>query len=64
MRIIFPNDSGGVSVIIPAPGFSAEDCLSAVPFGSPYRIVDDADIPSNREYRAAWTHDFTGAPIK
>lgn len=64
MRVIFPNDSGGISVIIPAPGYSAEDCLSAVPTGSPYRIVEDDAIPADREFRDAWTADFTGAPIK
>jgi len=64
MRIIYPNDSGGISVVIPAPGFSADDCLSAVPSGSPYRIVEDDAIPADRTFRNAWEADFEGAPIK
>lgn len=64
MKIIFPNDSGGVSIIVPAPGFSAEDCLSAVPSGKPYLMVEDDAIPADRTFRDAWTADFTGAPVK
>lgn len=64
MRIIFPNDSGGISVIIPAPGFSAEDCLVSVPTGVPYLIVADDVIPDDRTFRDAWTADFAGAEVK
>ena len=63
MRIIYPNDSGGISVVIPAPGFSAEDCLGAVPTGSPYLIVEDDVIPSDRTFRGAWTADFSNAEV-
>jgi len=51
-RIIFQNDSGGVSVIVPTG--SVELALKDVPTGVPYEIVDAADIPSDRTFRNAW----------
>lgn len=50
-RIIYQNDSGGVSVIIPAPGF---DATKDVPAGKSYKIVDVSSIPSDRSFRNAW----------
>lgn len=58
-RIIYPNGEG-VSVIIPAGALStAETARKDVPAGVAYRIVDDADIPSDRSQRDLWTADFT-----
>jgi hypothetical protein len=57
-RIIFPNDDGGVAVIIPAPecGLTIEEIAAKdVPAGKPYEIVDDSAIPSDRTFRGAWT---------
>jgi len=51
-RIIYQNESGGVSVIIPTE--SVELALKDVPAGTPYEIVDVADIPSERTFRGAW----------
>lgn len=55
-RIIYPNDEGGVSIIVPAPGVSQEDVLKAVPAGKPYKIVDVADVPTDRTFRDAWEY--------
>ena len=58
-RIIFPNDDGGVSVIIPSNscGLSVEDIARKdVPAGKAYQIVDVADVPSDRSFRNAWTY--------
>ena len=58
-RIIFPNDDGGVAVIIPAAecGLSIEEIAAKdVPAGKPYKIVDVADIPADRTFRAAWEY--------
>jgi hypothetical protein len=66
-RIIYPNDDGGVSIVIPAPecGLTIEEIATrSVPKGKPYRIVDASDIPTDREFRNAWTADFTGAEVK
>lgn len=61
-RIIYKNDEGGVSVIVPAPEALALHGIEAiarkdVPAGKPYKIVSEADIPSDRTDRAAWTVD-------
>jgi hypothetical protein len=53
-RVIYPNDDGGVSIIVPAPGVTQEQVLMAVPKGKPYQIVDVADVPTDRLFRNAW----------
>lgn len=62
-RIIFENDSGGVSIIIPAP--EAVDLYGIeaiaqkdVPAGKTFYIVDEADIPDDRTDRDTWTVDM------
>lgn len=59
-RIIFPNDDGGVSVIVPAPecGLTIEEIAAKdVPAGKPFKIVDVSDIPSDRTFRGAWVYE-------
>lgn len=63
-RIIYPNDTDGIAVVIPAPGVAEAQALQAVPQGQPYLIVDAASIPTDRTFRAAWQADFASAPIK
>jgi hypothetical protein len=61
-RIIYPNDNGGICILTPAPEciLSLQEIAAKdVPAGKPYRIVDAADIPADREFRNAWTADFT-----
>jgi hypothetical protein len=56
-RIIYPTDDGGVAIVIPAPecGLTIEDIAAKdVPEGKLYKIVDVADIPSDRTFRDAW----------
>ena len=71
-RIIYPNDDGGVSIVIPAPecGLTIEEIatrsvppieemedgivVSSTP--RPYKIVDVADIPTDRTFRNAWEY--------
>ena len=60
-RILFPNDEGGVAIIIPTE--SLELAMKDIPSGKPYLIVDVADIPADREFRNAWTADFTDAEV-
>jgi hypothetical protein len=58
-RIIYPNNDGGVSIIIPAPECELtieEIAAKDVPAGKPYKIVDAADIPSDRTFRDAWEY--------
>ena len=61
-RIIFQNDDGGVSVIIPTQEAIEQYGIMAiaikdVPTGKKFKIVDAADIPSDRSERDAWTVD-------
>ena len=59
-RIIYINDSGGVSIIYPSQDSSLTIenlALKDVPTGRPFKIVDVADIPSDRSQRDAWTID-------
>lgn len=63
-RIIYPNDTDGVAVIVPAPGIEQAEALKAVPTGKPYLIVGADEIPEDRTFRNAWQADFTDAPTK
>ena len=60
-RIIFQNESGGVSVIIPTE--SVELALKDVPPGVPYEIVSADDIPSDRYFRNAWVADGAAVAV-
>ena len=58
-RIIYQNDTGGVAVLTPADcGLTIEQIAAKdVPTGKVYKIVDAADIPTDREWRDSWTVD-------
>jgi hypothetical protein len=54
-RIIFQNESGGVSVIIPTGELPIEEVAKKdVPAGVTYEIVTTDDIPNDRTFRNAW----------
>ena len=56
-RIIYPTDDGGVAIIVPAAdcGLTIEQIAAKdVPAGKEYKIVDVADIPTDRTFRNAW----------
>lgn len=56
-RIIYKTPEGGVAVIVPAPecGLTIEEIAAKdVPKGFPFKIVDAADIPTDRTFRDAW----------
>jgi hypothetical protein len=57
-RIIYKKPDGGVAVIIPADcGLTIEQIAAKdVPAGKPYKIVDVADIPTDRTFRDAWEY--------
>jgi hypothetical protein len=57
--IIYPDDNGGVSILIPAPecGLTIEQIAAKdVPAGKPFKIIENADIPSDRTFRNAWEY--------
>jgi len=54
-RIIYQNESGGVSVIHPTGELSIEEVAAKdVPEGVAYEIVEDDAIPADRFFRNAW----------
>ena len=58
-RIIYPTDEGGVAIIVPAPecGLTIEEIAAKdVPDGKEYKIIDTADVPSDRTFRDAWEY--------
>ena len=60
-RIIYPNDDGGVSILIPTPEYLETHTIEElagkdVPAGKPYQIVNVADIPTDRTFRNAWEY--------
>ena len=55
-RVIYPTDDGGVAIIVPAPNATLEQVLKAVPAGKEYKVVDVADVPSDRTFRNAWEY--------
>ena len=68
-RIIFPSANGniygmptfegGVVVMIPALecGLTIEEIAAKdVPDGRPFKIIDVADVPSDRTFRNAWEY--------
>ena len=58
-RIIYPNNEGGVSILIPSPNWKGtieELAIKDVPAGLPYKIIDASEIPSDRTFRNAWEY--------
>ena len=57
-RIIYPTDDGGVAIIIPADcGLSINEIAAKdVPEGKPFKIIDTADVPTDRTFRNAWEY--------
>jgi hypothetical protein len=60
-RIIYQNDEGGVSVIVPVdPDMTVEQIAAKdVPAGKAYKIIDASDLP-DRATRAEWDYDAIG----
>ena len=61
-RIIYKNNEGGVSVIIPTQEALDAHSIQAiaikdVPSGRKFKLIDASDIPSDRSERDAWTVD-------
>ena len=58
-RIVYNNDEGGISIIIPTEEWLEEHTIEElaakdVPAGKDYHIVDVSEIPSDRTFRNAW----------
>lgn len=60
-RVIYPNDDGGVAIVVPAPEWLSQEgntmeslAEQVVPKGRPFKIVNMSEIPSDRTFRGAW----------
>lgn len=59
-RIVYTNDDGTLTIIIPSPQWLETHTIEElaekdVPAGKEYHIVNASDIPSDRTFRNAWT---------
>ena len=62
MKIIFKNKDNSIGIITPsdeALSFTTIEQIAEkdVPHNLPYKIVEDDVIPTDREFRNAWTID-------
>jgi len=58
-RVIYPTPDGGVAILVPIAdcGLTLDEIIAKdVPPGVPYKIVDAADIPTDRTFRNAWEY--------
>jgi hypothetical protein len=60
--VIYLQDNGILAVLVPTPECLVEHTIEEiaakdVPHNKPYKIVDVADIPTDRTFRGAWTVD-------
>lgn len=58
-RIIYQTENGGVAILIPSDCELTIEEIAAkdVPTGTPYKIVDISDVPTDRQWRGKWTVD-------
>ena len=60
MKIIFQGANNIVSVLTPAPdweGTMKELGQKCIPVGVKFKIIEDSELPSDREFRDAWEVD-------
>ena len=60
--VIYPNDSGGVAVITPAPECGLpvmQIALKDVPPGKPFLIISGSSIPQTTLFFQAFEADFS-----
>ena len=67
MRIVYKNDDGTISILVPVLTETNPDtgnlytieeiAAKDVPTGKKYKIIEDSDVSSDRSFRNAWTVD-------
>lgn len=59
VRVIYPNDEGGVSILTPVPdcGLTLEEIIAKdIPAGKPHQVIDKSEVPTDRTFRNAWEY--------
>ena len=57
-RVIYPNDEGGVSILVPSTSCPSIDrSIQEVPAGKSYQVVNASEIPTDRNYTNASTFE-------
>tara|TARA_R100001463_G_scaffold133538_1_gene195042 strand:- start:179 stop:406 length:228 start_codon:yes stop_codon:yes gene_type:complete len=59
-RIVYNEDDGIASIICPSPNWKGtieELAAKDVPTGKKYKIIDLADVSTDRSFRDAWVAD-------
>ena len=58
VRVIYPNDDGGVCIVVPSSECKTIDRLiQDVPAGKPYQVLHVSEVPDDKAYRNAWTYE-------
>ncbi len=61
MKIIYPNGTSGIAVATVHPKYT--DLIAAgkkfISKGTPFKIVDDNDLPADDTFFDAWEYDFS-----
>lgn len=60
-RIIYKNEEGSVSIIIPSPEYLETHTIEElaakdVPVGAEFKIINTSDVPTDRTFRGAWEY--------
>ncbi len=59
-KIIYPLENGSIAIIHPTGELPFEEvCRKDVPANTPYIIIDESVIPTDRTFRSAWEADFS-----
>ena len=64
--VIYEKENGNVAILYPSKncGLSIDEIIKKdIPSGARYKKISIEDMPSDREYREAWSYDFTGAEV-
>jgi hypothetical protein len=58
-KIIYLSELGGLNLVAPTGEISIEEVAKKdIPTGSPYRIVEDSELPANSAFFGAWEANF------
>ena len=60
MKVIIYQQESGIAVMTPTGVMSDEETAKKdVPTGVKYKIIDEADLPSDGTFFGAWEFDFS-----